>query len=60
MALVADAEEVAEVSVAEGVEHPSVHQVSLEGLRVLGQPHVAQPRRGHPVMVHLRGLGEPG
>lgn len=54
--LVSDVEKLLEVAVAQGVQHSPVHQMSLEGLGVLRQPHVAQPRRCNPVMVHLRGL----
>jgi len=48
-----------QVAARQGVEYAAVHQVALEGLRVLGQPHVTQPRLGHPVVVQVRCLGQP-
>lgn len=44
----------------QGVQHSPVHQVVLEGLRVLGQPDVIQPGLGHPVMVQVSGFGQAG
>lgn len=40
-----------QVPLHQGVQHPPIDQVVLEGLGVLGQADVIQPGLGHPVMV---------
>ena len=49
-----------QVPLHQGVQHPSIDQVVLEGLGVLGQADVIQPGLGHPVMVQVSGFGQAG
>lgn len=47
-----------QVSLHQGIQHPPINQVVLEGLGVLGQADVIQPGLGHPVMVQLGSFGQ--
>ena len=49
-----------QVPLHQGVQHPPVDQVVLEGLGVLGQADVIEPGLGHPVMVQVSGFGQAG
>lgn len=49
-----------QVPLHQGVQHPPVNQVVLEGLGVLGQADVVEPGLGHPVMVQVSGFGQAG
>lgn len=49
-----------QVPLHQGVQHPPIDQVVLEGLGVLGQADVIQPGLGHPVMVQVSGFGQAG
>lgn len=46
-----------QVPLHQGIQHPPVNQVVLEGLGVLGQADVVQPSLGHPVMVQVGRFG---
>lgn len=49
-----------QVPLHQGVQHPPINEVVLEGLGVLGQADVIQPGLGHPVMVQVGGFGQAG
>lgn len=49
-----------QVPLHQGVQHPPIDQVVLEGLGVLGQADVIQPGFGHPVMVQVSSFGKAG
>lgn len=49
-----------QVPLHQGVQHPPIDQVVLEGLGVLGQADVVEPGLSHPVMVQVSGFGQAG
>lgn len=57
--LLGDVEVALQVVTRQRVQHAAVHQVIVKRLRVLRQANVAQPRLRHPVVIHVRGLGQP-
>lgn len=56
--LLGDVQVFLQVPLHQGVQHPPIDQVVLEGLGILGQADVVQPGLGHPVMVQVGGFGQ--